>query len=202
MTPVAESDQGLLEGIRERDSAAFEELFERYQGLVRWHLQGIVHDQDSVEDLVQEVFLRVWTHGDQWDGRGPFKAWLLRVSTNLGLNLLRTLKRRKEQVFESPPEPDWENDDSPVPGWMIDSVSSRPDIAFEIAERRETLWRFVDDLPEEKRDVIRLIHESDMEIREVAEALGVPEGTVKSRLHHARRRLAYKWRDYESGWEV
>jgi RNA polymerase sigma-70 factor (ECF subfamily) len=123
------------------------------------------------------------------------------VSTNLGLNLLRTLKRRREQILDFPPEPDWENEESAVPGWMIDSVTSRPDIALELAERRATLWRFVDDLPEEKRDVVRLIHEADMEIREVAETLGVPEGTVKSRLHHARRRLAREWTDYESDWE-
>jgi RNA polymerase sigma-70 factor, ECF subfamily len=195
------SDKELLTQVRERDSDAFETLFARYKGLVRWHVVNIIHDEDAADELVLDVFLRVWTHGEQWDGRGPFKAWLLRIATNLGINLLRSLRRRRETPIDLPDEFSRDDDDSQAPAWMIDDVTSRPDVALEISERRSLLWRLVDELPEEKRDVIRLVHEAEMDIREAAETLGVPEGTVKSRLHHARQRLAREWKEIETEWE-
>ena len=197
---MAQPDQALLERIRERDVAAFDEVFERYNALVRRHLMGVVRDEDSAEDLLQEVFLRVWTHGDQWDARGSFKAWLFRVSTNLALNFLRTVKRRRESIFEAPPEVDTD-DEAQIPGWMIDASTSRPEVELELAERRGLMRRMIDDLPEEKREVVHLALEAEMEMREVAERLGIPEGTVKSRLYHARQRLAREWKELETEWE-
>ena len=197
---MAQPDQELLERIRDHDGAAFDEIFERYKALVRRHLMGIVHDEDSAEDLIQEVFLRVWTHGGQWDGRGPFRAWLLQVSTNFGLNLLRTVKRRRESVLEAPPEMD-ADDEAQIPGWMIDASTSRPELELELAERRGLMRRMIDDLPEEKREVVHLALEAEMEMREVAERLGIPEGTVKSRLYYARQRLAREWKELETEWE-
>ena len=197
---MAQPDQELLERIRERDVAAFDEVFERYKALVRRHLMGIVRDEDSAEDLLQEVFLRVWTHGDQWDARGSFKSWLFRVSTNLALNFLRTIKRRRENVFQAPPEID-PDDEIQIPGWMIDASTSRPEVELELAERRSLMRRMIDDLPEEKREVVHLALEAEMEMREVAERLGIPEGTVKSRLYYARQRLAREWKELETEWE-
>jgi len=193
---MTQTDQELVSAIVGRDCEAFEALYARYEALVRRHVAGIVRDRETAEDLVQETFLRVWTHGEQWDDRGPFRAWLLRVSTNLALNQLRTLRRRREQLIEVPPEPAEEQDESQVSDWMIE-----PEAALELAERRSLLRRLVLDLPEEKREVIRLIYEAEMDTREAAERLGVPEGTVKSRLHHARRRLAQEWREIETEWE-
>jgi RNA polymerase sigma-70 factor (ECF subfamily) len=91
------SDQHLMGRVRERDARAFEALFERYGELIRRHLARITRDDAAAQDLVQEVFLRVWTRAEQWDGRGPFKAWLYRIATNLALNHLRSVRRRREQ---------------------------------------------------------------------------------------------------------
>ena len=68
---------------------------------------------------------------------------------------------------------------------------------FERAERKELLWGLVDKLSEAKREAIRLVYDAEMEAREAAEVLGVPEGTVKSRLHHARKELSEGWRRLE-----
>jgi RNA polymerase sigma-70 factor, ECF subfamily len=194
MTP---SDHELMIGVRERDASAFEALCERYGSPLRRHLLRMLRDADAADDLLQETLLRVWTHAGQWDGRGAPRAWLFRVATNLALNHVRTLRRRPQQPLVLPPDPLEADEEPTIPGWMVDTVSLGPGEALELSERRDLLRRLVAGLPEEKREVLRLIHGAEMEIAEVAQALGIPPGTVKSRLHYATQRLAREWRDAE-----
>ncbi|HLJ33555.1 MAG TPA: sigma-70 family RNA polymerase sigma factor [Ktedonobacteraceae bacterium] len=198
MIPV---DSDLVERIQERDAHAFELLMARYQESLRRYLSHIVRDSDATEDLLQEVFLRVWTRAEQWNGRGPFKAWLFRSATNLALNYLRSVQRRKQQPLEMATHPYDEGDDAQMPNWMIDLSSLGPDEVFEHAERYERLQRVIRTLPDEKREVFRMVREEEMDIREVAEMLGIPEGTVKSRLHYATKHVARQWLDTERTWE-
>lgn len=193
MVLTGQSDHELLGGICRGDAAAFEVFFARHRGAVRRHLLGIVRNADTAEDLVQESFLKVWQHAEQWDNRGACKAWLLRIATNLALNLLRAQQRRQELPLELPEA--CTEDDNPAPGWMIDALSLGPEALAELSEQHGMLRTLIDRLPEEKREVIRLVHEEELDIRQAAEQLGVPEGTVKSRLHHARKRLAEEWRE-------
>jgi len=193
------SDQDLMVRILERDVQAFKMLFVRcYEEALRQHLICIVRDADAADDLVQEVFLRVWTRACQWRGQGTFKAWLFRIATNLALNHLRSVRRRKEQPLRIPPEVTDEEEKKPAPSWMIDASSLGPDAIIELTEQQELLRRLINELPEEKREVFRLVYEEEMEIREISEALGIPEGTVKSRLHYAKRSLARKWQDIQT----
>jgi RNA polymerase sigma-70 factor (ECF subfamily) len=187
------SDRDLVKRVLERDAHAFEMLLERYEDLIRRHVWRFTHDDAAAQDLAQEAFLRVWTRAAQWDGRGSFKAWLYRIATNLALNHLRTLRRRRETPLEG--EEDWDEDEGDlVPAWMIDASALGPDVAAELAEERAQVRRLVDRLPDEKREVFRLVHEMEMTIRDAADELGIPEGTAKSRLHYARKRLASDWR--------
>ena len=186
------SDAQLMSRVTQGDSDAFDVLAARYEKAITLRLRDIIRDSDPARDLTQEVLLRVWTHADQWDGRGSLKGWILRIATNTALNYLRTVRRRRESPLEfSTEEQDYEADTSAL----------RPEEAVELAERNRLFRRLVDDLPADKREVLRLVHEFDMEVQEVAEALGVPEGTVKSRLHYARKRLAQEWRNLEREWE-
>lgn len=70
------SDSDLMARVRGGDAGAFELLFEHYGAQIRRHLARFVHADAPAQDLLQEAFLRVWTRGEQWDGRGSFKAWL------------------------------------------------------------------------------------------------------------------------------
>jgi RNA polymerase sigma-70 factor (ECF subfamily) len=192
------TDQDLVAQVSQRQAPAFELLFNRYGEWVCAHLRRIVRDSSTADDLSQEVFLLLWNRAEQWHGQGPFKAWLLRIATNLALNHLRAVHRRREQPLDLPLGTDTE-EETPVPAWMADASALGPDALFEETERQERLHRLIEELPEDKREVFRLIHDAQMEIREVARQLDIPEGTVKSRLHHARRRIARQWQDLENG---
>ena len=155
-------------------------------------LGGILHDETAAEDLLQEVFLRLWTRAEQWKGTGTLRGWLLRTATNLALNYLRSVKRQRSQPLEFQREFDDEDEEAQqrVPGWMIDNAAVRPDVALDRSEQLAEARNLVDALPEQQREVIRMVHEMAMDIREVAEQLNIPPGTVKSRLHYARNVLS------------
>lgn len=187
------SDEYLMRRVQERDARAFEELLQRHAPRLRRRLAGMVRDEAAAEDLLQEASLRLWTRADQWRGEGSAKGWLLRTATNLALNHLRSRRRRREQPLGSGPAQDREAG-VPSPTWDVDGDALRPDTALEAADRADLIRQILDDMPETKRDVLRLAHEHDMKMQEIAEVLGIPEGTVKSRLHYAGRELAQEWR--------
>lgn len=190
MTP---SDAVLLERISNRDTEAFEVLFDRYHVPVRDHLARMVRQRDTAEDLVQEVFFRVWNRAEQWSGQGAFRAWLFRIATNLALNDLRSKKRRREQPLEMPTVHDDAEEESPAPGWMIDRAALGPDVQLEQSEQRQMLRQLIENLPEDKREVFQMVHDGELPLQKVAQQLAIPEGTVKSRLFHARKQLADAW---------
>ena len=187
---MSQCDRDIMRRLRERDPDAFEELHGLYALEVRSHVARMVRDAATADDLAQEVFLRAWTHGAQWDGRGTVRGWLLRIATNLTLNHLRSTRRRRRQSLQPQPHAHLdEADEDAVPGWMIDRAALGPDAVLEQAEAAERLRRAVADLPEGKREVLRLVYDEDMDVQGAADVLGIPPGTVKSRLYHARRSL-------------
>ena len=197
-----QSDQTLICKIVKRDAVAFETLFARHSTSVRQHILSIVQVESAAEDLVQEVFLRVWTRAEQWNGQGGFKGWLFRIATNLALNHLRTVRRQRQEPLETPSDEFDDEDERPAdPDWMIDTSSHGPEVIVEQTERSQLLWQLVDGLSQEKREVLHLIYQKEMALREAAIELGIPEGTVKSRLHYSIRHLAREWREIASGWE-
>lgn len=186
------SDEELLTKIATRDAEAFEVLAARYREALRRYLVGIARQPEVAEDLLQETLLRVWTRAEQWEGRGSVKAWLFRAASNLALNDLRNRKRRREQSLQSE-EPEEGGDALPAPMWMLDTSTSTPEQCALQSDNAARLHRLLNELPDQKRDVLRLVYEEDMELRDVAGLLDIPEGTVKSRLYHARKHLSRCW---------
>lgn len=161
-----------------------------------------VHNPTDAEDLVQQVFWRVWQWADQWIPHGEFSAWLYKIAKNLALNHLRTLNRRKEQPIESAPHTADEAGEhfTITPFWMADPSAVQPDKALEQDEQSKLIHQLVDRLPEAKRKVINLIYYSDLSIDQTAQVLHIPEGTVKSRLHYAIKQLTQEWQALASEW--
>jgi RNA polymerase sigma-70 factor (ECF subfamily) len=182
------SDPELIHQIQAGDPAAFEELFARYQSAMQVHIARIVREPTATEDLVQEVFLRLWTRAEQWQGSGSVKGWLYRIATNLSLNHLRSVKRRPQQPLEIPVDDG--DEDNPVPGWMVDASALTPEAQLEIVEQQKLLGQLINGLPPDKQDVFRMVYDDEMDLHSVANKLQIPEGTVKSRLYHSRKQIA------------
>jgi len=197
---MTNNDAHLMESIQAQDEAAFDILTDRYQEPLRRHLMSTVRDAETAEDLLQELLLKIWTRADQWDG-GSVKSWLYRIATNLALNHLRSVRRRRESSLDPPTsmEDDRERDAESM-AWMVDSEQEAPDQAVIRRERTRALYGIVDELSEEKRAVWDLVHEHDMDTASTAQALGIPAGTVKSRLYHARQQLAREWNEVVKDW--
>jgi RNA polymerase sigma-70 factor (ECF subfamily) len=186
------SDGELMERTAVRDQAAFELLCASYAEPLRRHLLRMLRSPDSAEDLLQETLLRIWTHADQWDGRGAVRAWLFRIATSVALNALRTAQRRPQAAITLP-----NASDTTLSFWLTDPSMS-PQEAIERSEEQARLHTLVARLPEEKREVLRMVHGDEMAIGEVARVLGIPPGTVRSRLHYATKQLAREWHDDET----
>lgn len=188
MTP---SDDILLKRIQSHDEQAFELLTERYEAQLWAHTYRTVRDRAAADDLIQELFLRVWTRSAQWQGRGSVKGWLYRIAGNLALNHLRTIRRRREQALEIPADDDY--DEMSEPAWMIDDEAVDAQEKMEKEESAGQLQQLIRNLPEDKREVVRLVYESETGVRGAATVLGIPEGTVKSRLHYTMKQLTSAW---------
>ncbi len=182
-------DHELIEHIQAQQAYAFELFFERYEASIRRYLTHFVRDEAAADDLLQETFLRVWTRAGQWNGQGAVKAWLFRIAANLALNHLRTRKRRPEQPLETPEEFTGEGEQLDSPSWLVDTASLGPDAVIEQSEQNARLRQIIQDLPEEKRELLRLVHQMELSLRDAADELGIPEGTAKSRLHYAREHV-------------
>ena len=192
---MEQTDRQLILRIQNGDEDAYEVIYHRYNSVVWRQLRGIVRNDEVANDLVQEVFLRVWTNAQQWEGRGNFQGWLLKLSTNLALNHLRTVRRHPQLPLE-PPDELFEGEEGQE-NWFstryLEEGSLGPAETLEKIETYRELRRMIDELPDEKREVFSLIHDAQLETREVAQKLGIPEGTVKSRLYYSNKLLTRKW---------
>ncbi len=123
---------------------------------------------------------------------------LMKVATNLALNHLRSQKRQPVRLIQ-PTSPSDDDDESLVPGWLIDQASAGPMDLLHEAEQHQAMGEMINALPPAKREVMRLVHHQQMNIEEAADELGIAPGTVRSHLHYARHKLADAWRQRFSG---
>ena len=187
---MAQSDSELIRAVLDRDEEAFAEILRRHGEAVHRRIARMLRDETVADDLTQEVFLRIWKRAGQWRGRGTLRAWLMSIATNLALNHFRSARAHGRRL-EMPPTVDDEDEEAEVPGWMIDAATPGPSDAVEQSELRDRLRALMLGLSEEKREVLEMVYGENMDVATVAEALGIPEGTVKSRLHRARMQLTH-----------
>ena len=205
MADSSSSDCQLMERMLAGDAGSFDELVRRWQPTLHRRLLQLVRDEYAAEDLLQEVFLRLWTRGKQWSGRGKLIRWLLRVATNLALNHLRSMQRRRCVSLQGPAGSGYGRSDEDyeplLPGWMVDRASLRPDEVMLKDEQYEQYRAEFDALPDDKREVLRLAYEAEMDVQQIADELGIPHGTAKSRLYYGRKTLAERLRRLKEGEE-
>jgi len=198
------SDRELLLRCRDGDAVAFDLLADRYREPLLRHIAAVIwHERADAEDVLQEALLRVWLHARSWDERGTVKAWLFRIATNAALNHRRSVGRRREMPLEPQTTfADAEAEEDAHSERLRGDAAHEPDAETLRADERRRLRGLMDALSEEKREVLRLIVDEDHDIRQAAARLNVPEGTVKSRLFHARRQIARSWEQEQKGDEI
>jgi RNA polymerase sigma-70 factor (ECF subfamily) len=168
-------DERLVRAAAAGEMWALEALFRRYEGPVVRYLQRLVREEDAADDLFQESFLRAYVNLGSFHPERSFRAWLYRIATNAALDFVR---RRRRAL---PPA----HTDEPDPG--VETVVFRRDLARQVEEA-------VAELSDDHRTVFLLRHSQELSYAEIAEVVGGPEGTVRSRMHYAVRALREKLR--------
>ena len=178
------TDAELVERFKSGEKAVFEELFSRYQDMVfsiAWSMSG---NRELAEDIAQEAFVKAYLGLSGFRGKSSFKTWLYRIAVNQALRMRSQTARRIEIEHQM--------EDMDLP-----SEEKAPDEAAESSEREKRVREAIAELPESQRAVVTLRYLEGLDLAEVAEVLGTPLGTVKSRIHHALKRISYLLRDWK-----
>jgi RNA polymerase sigma-70 factor (ECF subfamily) len=171
----ASSDDILIGRIAGGDQLAMRTLFARHRvPLYRW-LKRIVRDETLAEDLLSDVFLDVWRQAAQFEARSSVSTWLLAIARYKALSAMR---RRIDAAL-----------DDEIVAKVADPADD-PEAALQTKDRDEVLRRSLARLSPEQGEVIDLVYYHGKSVTEVADIVGIPEATVKTRMFYARRKLA------------
>lgn len=180
------TDEDLVRGFKEGDLDAFTEIVRRHQRPLVNFFYRQVWDRHKAEDLAQEIFLRLYRAMERYDPRAKFTTFLYRMARNLWIDSVRAnASRPKVSSLERPVGGGSETET----GSFLPVAVPEPGDAISHIEEMEEVRRAVMTLPEEYRVVILLAEFQQMRYEEIGEVLGIPVGTVKSRMHHAVERL-------------
>jgi len=170
------------------DTAAFEELIERHQSLVAGTVARMLGSNSDVEDIAQQVFIRVWKSAGRYVARAKFTTWLLKITRNLVFNELRRSKRHAQVPIQTEPGVE----ERP----LEDEMAQAPDASLLEAELQQAIERAIMQLPESQRLALILRRYKEMSYEEIGEILDLSVPAVKSVLFRARTELRERLRLY------
>jgi RNA polymerase sigma-70 factor, ECF subfamily len=188
------SDETLLRRFTEGDADAFEILVRRFQRPLFNFILRSVRDPDRSEELLQEVFLKVVQRASEFQGTSKVSTWIYTIARNLCIDTSRKMVFRRHRSLDAP------TGDDPDGPTMLDRVAAATPLADReviAGDLKERITRAVEELPEEQREVFLMREASNMAFKEIAEVVGVPENTVKSRMRYALERLQRALAEYE-----
>lgn len=174
---MSETDVGLVGSVARGDAEAYGQLVRRYQGRLFGLMLMVVRNRTGAEEVTQDAFVRAYTRLDHYDQRRPFYPWLATIAVRLAQNWLRRhgrVLRREGTALDDAAEP----------------AASGPALTALIAdERSRALWRAVSSLSSGERTAVIMYYRDELSVRDIARALGVTTGTIKTLLFRARRHL-------------
>lgn len=184
MSERAEDDAVLMAALGRGEIQALEQLYDRYSTLVFSVSLRVLHDPQLAEDVVQEVFLRLWRQPASFDpGRGRFISWLMSVTRNRALDELRRVSRRNRSEDQE------QDENSPLDGLATTDRMDDPALGVELSEQRAAVRAAMTRLPPEQRRAIELAYFSGLTQAEISDVTGDPLGTVKTRIRLGMRKL-------------
>ena len=179
-------DPRVVQSFLDGDARAFTELVMRYQTRLLNFVYRTIGDRERAEDLVQEVFVRVYRHLHRFDQTKKFSTWIYTIASNLAKNELRNRSRNPLVLFQAIRK-QFESDSRPL---QFEDTSARPDDLFRKRHLKEMVEWAVAQLPEHHRVVFVLRELEGKSYEEIADITGCNLGTVKSRLNRARGNFA------------
>jgi RNA polymerase sigma-70 factor (ECF subfamily) len=185
------SDEELLRGFLAGDAGAFEAIVQRFATELFTFVVRFVGSAASAEDVVQETFLQVHQSAGGFDSDRRFKPWLFTIAANKARDHLRSRARKRERSVETGRGGE---DENPSLLEILSDPSGGPEEALETNEQRELVRQVIDEMPEHLREVLLLGYYQRFAYKDIAEVLGIPLGTVKSRLHAAVANFAAAYR--------
>jgi RNA polymerase sigma-70 factor (ECF subfamily) len=189
------SDEILFERYRKGDRAAFRTIIERHHNDLLRFLVRLVGDQAGAEDVFQEAFLQVHLAADTFDATRRFRPWLFTIAANKARDYLRRKGRRRTLELSAPVDKD--RGEGEAAGSFVDLMEIRvpaPQDALDREELSRQVQRVLDDMPLILREILLLAYFQRISYAQIADELGIPLGTVKSRLHAAVAAFAKKWK--------
>ena len=182
----------LMSAAKGGDHDAFTELVERFRGRAFRIAQSLVGSRDDAMELTQEAFMKTYRARDTFRDGEPFLPWFHRILKNTCFSFLRKHRRLSKHSLSAKSDDD-ESD------WQIEGWEPPPSTAPERDEAVLLLRAAFETLSARDREIIALRHFDDLAYKEIAHTLGIPEGTVMSRLFHARRRLRERLAQHTDG---
>lgn len=175
MTPVEESL--LLQKLRENSTreAAFGTLVSTYQERLYWHIRGMVMIHEDADDVLQNTFIKVFRHIDSFKGESKLYTWMYRIATNEALTHLKKSNRMIEQSIDK-----------------VDTVLNqrlKADPYFDSARAQDNLIEILSTLPQQQRIIFSMKYFQNLKLKEIAEALDLSLGGVKSSYHLAQKKI-------------
>lgn len=174
---MSASDRDIVAAVRRGDRQAFGELVHRYQGRLFGLVSMMVRQREGAEEVTQDAFVRAYRHLDRYEPQRAFYPWLAAIAVRLSQNWLiahgRNVRREGESL-ESVAEP----------GGAADALD-----ALIADERSRQTWQAVARLSSGERTVVVLYYRDELAVDDIARALGVTSGTIKTLLFRARRHL-------------
>lgn len=184
-------DRGLVSLAQQGDGEAFALLVQRHQKMVYNLALGKTGSHHDAEEITQNAFLKAWQGLPQFQGKAAFSSWLYRLTLNAATDFLRQRGRHAKVVSLSDP------DLPPIP-----DQSPTPEERSAAEADRQALWQAIEALPEQQRTILLLREIDGLSYKEIALALDLEEGTVRSRLSRSRkvlRKLLWKTENFRGG---
>ena len=181
-------DVRLMRLIAGGDTVAFEALIERHQALVAGTVARMLGSNSDVEDIAQQVFIRVWKSAGRYVVRAKFTTWLLKITRNLVFNEMRRAKRHPQVSVQIDPEAE------ELPS--KDEVTMTPDATLLQEELQGKIDSAIAQLPDTQRMALVLRRYQELSYEEIAEVLELSVAAVKSLLFRARTELRERLQDY------
>lgn len=180
-------DDELVTNFQNGDKNAFNTLVLKYQNRIAKLIYRHTNDAETTKDLCQETFLKAYKSLPKFKRESAFYSWLYRIAVNCCIDYARQQNRRKTVPYDEL---------TAGPEEILISKYPSPSHLVEMAELGDIISKAVEQLPTKQQHVFRLRYEKKMQIKEVAVLINRSEGTVKTHLHHAHKRLRELLRPY------